>query len=148
MTNPLWKRLDLESARFGVRLRTHTWDTNGNDLNENFYIFKKKNYEMKMWIFFGAGLLIVNRVGKEKYSRKKKSQLESHNIFFILTVAKCGVSDDDARWFLRGKNSLTFTTQSSDPDAMTLSLCGHHAMSSTGPLWPPTSGWSAGIRPT
>lgn len=58
---------------------------------------------MKMWIFFGAGLLIVNRVGKEKYSRKKKSQLESHNIFFILTVAKCGVSDDDARWPLRGK---------------------------------------------
>lgn len=45
-------------------------------------------------------------------------------------------------------SGLTFTTQSSEPDAITLSLCGHHAMSSTGPLCPPTSGWSAGMRPT
>lgn len=43
---------------------------------------------------------------------------------------------------------LTFTTQSSEPDAMTLSLCGHQAISRTGPLCPPTSGWSAGMRPT
>lgn len=28
----------------------------------------------------------------------------------------------------------TFTTQSSEPLAITLSLCGHHAMSNTGPL--------------
>lgn len=41
-----------------------------------------------------------------------------------------------------------FTTQSSDPLAMTLSLCGHQAISSTGPLCPPTRGWSAAIRPT
>lgn len=43
---------------------------------------------------------------------------------------------------------LTLTTQSSDPDAITLSLCGHQAISSTGPLCPPTSGWSGFIRPT
>jgi hypothetical protein len=41
-----------------------------------------------------------------------------------------------------------FTTQSSDPLAITLSLCGHQAISSTGPLCPPTRGWSAAIRPT
>jgi len=41
----------------------------------------------------------------------------------------------------------TFTTQSSEPLAITLSLCGHHAISNTGPLWPPTTGWSAGNRP-
>lgn len=34
----------------------------------------------------------------------------------------------------------TLTTQSSEPDAITLSLWGHHAMSKTGPLWPPTRG--------
>lgn len=28
----------------------------------------------------------------------------------------------------------TLTTQSSDPEAITLSLCGHQAMSNTGPL--------------
>jgi hypothetical protein len=40
------------------------------------------------------------------------------------------------------------TTQSSDPLAITLSLCGHQAISSTGPLCPPTRGWSGAIRPT
>lgn len=34
----------------------------------------------------------------------------------------------------------TLTTQSSEPEAMTLSLCGHHAISNTGPLCPPTKG--------
>ena len=42
----------------------------------------------------------------------------------------------------------TLTTQSSLPDAITLSLCGHQAMSKTGPLCPPTSGWSGLILPT
>lgn len=42
----------------------------------------------------------------------------------------------------------TLTTQSSEPEAMTLSLCGHQAISSTGPLCPPTSGWSGLMRPT
>ncbi len=32
----------------------------------------------------------------------------------------------------------TFTTQSSDAEAITLSLWGHQAISRTGPLWPPT----------
>lgn len=31
---------------------------------------------------------------------------------------------------------------------MTLSLCGHQAISKTGPLWPPTNGWSGLMRPT
>lgn len=32
----------------------------------------------------------------------------------------------------------TLTTQSSEAEAITLSLWGHHAISRTGPLWPPT----------
>ena len=42
----------------------------------------------------------------------------------------------------------TLTRQSSEAEAMTLSLWGHHAMSRTGPLWPPTRGTSGLTRPT
>jgi hypothetical protein len=40
------------------------------------------------------------------------------------------------------------TVQSSEPLAMTLSLCGHHAISSTAALWPLINGTSRSIRPT
>lgn len=54
------------------------------------------------------------------------------------------------RVFMRPWSGIchTLTTQSSEPLAMMLSLWGHHAISRTGPLWPPTRGWSAGMRPT
>ena len=41
----------------------------------------------------------------------------------------------------------TLIVQSSLALAITLSLCGHHCMSSTGPLCPATRGTSAFIRP-
>ena len=41
----------------------------------------------------------------------------------------------------------TFTVQSSEAEAMTSSLCGHHCMSSTAALWPVTMGASRSIRP-
>lgn len=42
----------------------------------------------------------------------------------------------------------TLTVQSSEALAITLSLCGHQAMSRTGPLCPATSGTSGLILPT
>lgn len=42
---------------------------------------------------------------------------------------------------------LTMTVQSSEPLAMTLSLCGHQAMSSTGAVWPQTVGTFLSTRP-
>ena len=42
----------------------------------------------------------------------------------------------------------TLTVQSSEPLAMTLSLCGHQAISKTAALCPVTKGTSRSIRPT
>ena len=41
----------------------------------------------------------------------------------------------------------TLTVQSSEPLAMTSSLCGHHWMSRTAALWPDTNGASRSILP-
>lgn len=48
---------------------------------------------------------------------------------------------------LHGPPPLTMTVQSSEPLAMTLSLCGHQAMSSTGAVWPQTVGAFLSTRP-
>lgn len=46
-----------------------------------------------------------------------------------------------------GKSSPTFTVQSSEALAMTLSLWGDHWMSNTGPVWPQTDGQDWSILP-
>lgn len=46
-----------------------------------------------------------------------------------------------SQWFVSCPPwGLTITVQSSEPLAMTWSLCGHQSMSSTGPVWPHTVG--------
>ena len=58
----------------------------------------------------------------------------------------CGIQPLNLRCYDH-RRSITLAKQSSLPLAITLSLWGHQAMSSTGPLWPPTSGWSGATRP-
>lgn len=103
--------------------------------------------------FFGADLRIEHGALEEKYSRKIAIGVFFFSMPIFIPHTRKKIShddDDDARWPLKRiwRCLLTFTTQSSDPDAMTLSLCGHQAISRTGPLWPPTRAWSAGILPT